>query len=66
MTRSRDNYLENRRYHEFTPGGHLKPNFKQVITLDYKPGEEYAFKKARFVLIRASVAEIEFRLIRGL
>ncbi len=53
-------------YHEFTPGGHLKPNFKQVITLDYKPGEEYAFKKARFVLIRASVAEIEFRLIRGL
>ncbi len=50
-------------YHEFTPGGHLKPDFSQNITLDYKPSTEYAFKSARFLVVSASVSQIEFKLL---
>ena len=50
-------------YHEFTPGGYLKPDFSQNITLDYKPNTEYAFKSARFLVVSASVSQIEFKLL---
>jgi hypothetical protein len=52
-------------YKEFTRGGYARPDFTQDLTLHYTPGEEYAFKNARFIVHKASNTFIEFSLIKG-
>ncbi|MCP1620070.1 MULTISPECIES: hypothetical protein [Pseudomonadaceae] len=53
-------------YREFTQGGFSKPTLSQDVTLDYRPGTEYAFKEARFIVNKADTAFIEFTLLKGL
>lgn len=53
-------------YREFTVRGSSRPDFTQDVTLDYKPGEIYAFRSARFKVDKAGPEKIEFTLIQGL
>ncbi|QKE65266.1 hypothetical protein HNE05_18525 [Aquipseudomonas campi] len=52
-------------YREYTRGGYSRPDFTQDVTLNYTPGEEYAFKSARFVVEKAGNSFIDFILIKG-
>lgn len=53
-------------YKEFTESGYARPAFTQEVVLDYKPGETYAYKDARFVVHSAGPTTIEFTLLQGL
>lgn len=53
-------------YREFTPHGLARPLFTQDVILDYYPGEIYSFRNARFRIVEAGPASIEFILIQGL
>lgn len=53
-------------YKEFTADGMARAAFTQEVGLDYRPGEVYAYKDARFTVERADTTHIEFTLIHGL
>lgn len=53
-------------YKEFTAEGLARAAFTQEVGLDYKPGELYAYKNARFTVEKADTTHIEFTLINGL
>ncbi len=53
-------------YKEFTEDGYARAAFTQEVGLDYKPGELYAYKNARFTVEKADTTHIEFTLISGL
>lgn len=53
-------------YKEFTSGGSARPAFTQEVSLDYRPGETYAYKDARFVVHEAGTTHILYTLLEGL
>lgn len=53
-------------YKEFTSTGMARPAFTQEVSLDYQPGETYAYKTARFVVHEAGSTHILYTLLEGL
>jgi hypothetical protein len=53
-------------YREYTAEGLARAAFTQEVSLDYKPGGEYAYKDARFTVQAADSTHIEYALIHGL
>ncbi|MGQ0799890.1 MAG: hypothetical protein ACT4NL_07230 [Pseudomarimonas sp.] len=53
-------------YKEFTADGLARDAFTQEVTFDYKPGETYGYKHARFVVHEAGTTEITFTLMSHL
>lgn len=53
-------------YKEFTAEGMARPAFTQEVSLDYKPGETYAYKSARFIVHEAGTTHILYTLLEGL
>ena len=52
-------------YREFN-NGMARDAFTQEVALDYRPGELYVYKDARFVLHEASTTQITFTLVEPL
>lgn len=50
-------------YKEFS-GGYARPAYTQEVTLDYTPGETYAYKEARFIVHSASATMIDYTLVK--
>ena len=53
-------------YKEFTKDGLARPAFTQEVSLDYKPGGDYAYKDAHFIVEKADSTHIRFTLLRPL
>jgi hypothetical protein len=53
-------------YKEFTASGMARPAFTQEVSLDYVPGEIYAYKDARFIVHEADRTHIVYTLLNGL
>lgn len=53
-------------YKEFTERGMARPAYTQEVSLDYQPGETYAFRDARFIVHEAGTTHIIYTLLAGL
>lgn len=53
-------------YKEFTSSGMARPAFTQEVSLDYVPGETYAYKDARFIVHEAGKTHIVYTVLSGL
>lgn len=53
-------------YKEFTPDGHAKAAFTQEVALDYRPGETYVYRSARFIVHEAGPTHVKYTLLSGL